>query len=487
MNFVALTLPLSPVKNCQLYQKFLMSEGTYDLIILGGGPAGYAAGIRAGQLGKKAVVIEMERAGGTCLNWGCIPSKALLKSAETFQNFKHAEDLGISCGDISYDFEKIIQRSRGVADQMGGGIEFLFKKNKVDYIVGRGMVRTAEEVEITEGKDAGKIVTGGKVMIATGCKPRSLDEVAMDGERVMTSREALAMKKQPKSIAIMGAGAIGAEFAYFLNAFGTKVTLVEMLPKVLPVEDTEVSDALLKSFKKQGIDCRTSTRVDKIEVKDESVVLSMAKGDDTEQLEVESLLLAIGVVPNLEGAVSEDLKLELDRGYLKVDENYQTSTPGIYATGDIVGPPWLAHVATYRAIQAVNGMFEHSKPIPFDAFPGCTYCQPQVASIGITEEKAKEEGFDYKIGKFPFAASGKAVAVNHSEGFVKVIVDEKYGEILGAHIIGSDATELITEYGLAMNLEATVDEIHGTIHAHPTMSEALAEAAAAAHGEAIHI
>ncbi len=464
-----------------------MSEGTYDLIIIGGGPAGYAAGIRAGQLGKKAVVIEMERAGGTCLNWGCIPSKALLKSAETFQNFKHAEDLGISCGDISYDFEKIIQRSRGVADQMGGGIEFLFKKNKVDYIVGRGMVRTAEEVEITEGKDAGKIVTGGKVMIATGCKPRSLDKVAVDGERVMTSREALAMKKQPKSIAIMGAGAIGAEFAYFLNAFGTKVTLVEMLPKVLPVEDTEVSDALLKSFKKQGIDCRTSTRVDKIEVKDESVVLSMAKGDDTEQLEVESLLLAIGVVPNLEGAVSEDLKLELDRGYLKVDENYQTSTPGIYATGDIVGPPWLAHVATYRAIQAVNGMFEHSKPIPFDAFPGCTYCQPQVASIGITEEKAKDEGFDYKIGKFPFAASGKAVAVNHSEGFVKVIVDEKYGEILGAHIIGSDATELITEYGLAMNLEATVDEIHGTIHAHPTMSEALAEAAAAAHGEAIHI
>ncbi len=464
-----------------------MSEGTYDLIILGGGPAGYAAGIRAGQLGKKAVVIEMERAGGTCLNWGCIPSKALLKSAETFQNFKHAEDLGISCGDISYDFEKIIQRSRGVADQMGGGIEFLFKKNKVDYIVGRGMVRTAEEVEITEGKDAGKIVTGGKVMIATGCKPRSLDKVAVDGERVMTSREALAMKKQPKSIAIMGAGAIGAEFAYFLNAFGTKVTLVEMLPKVLPVEDTEVSDALLKSFKKQGIDCRTSTRVDKIEVKDESVVLSMAKGDDTEQLEVESLLLAIGVVPNLEGAVSEDLKLELDRGYLKVDESYQTSTPGIYATGDIVGPPWLAHVATYRAIQAVNGMFEHSKPIPFDAFPGCTYCQPQVASIGITEEKAKDEGFDYKIGKFPFAASGKAVAVNHSEGFVKVIIDEKYGEILGAHIIGSDATELITEYGLAMNLEATVDEIHGTIHAHPTMSEALAEAAAAAHGEAIHI
>ena len=438
-------------------------------------------------MNKKVVCIESERAGGTCLNWGCIPSKALLKSAETFQNLKHAEDLGISCGDISYDFEKIIKRSRGVADQMGGGIEFLFKKNKVDYIVGKGTVKSAGEVEITEGDDAGKIISGSKIMIATGCKPRTLDEVAVDGVRVMTSREALAMKKQPASIAIMGAGAIGAEFAYFLNAFGTKVTLVEMLPDVLPVEDKEVSDALLKSFKKQGIDCRTSTRVDNIEVKDESVVLSMAKGDNSERLEVESLLLAIGVVPNLDGAVSEDLNLELNRGYLKVDENYQTSIPGIYAAGDIVGPPWLAHVATYRAIQAVNGMFEHSKPIPFDAFPGCTYCQPQVASIGLTEEKAKEDDIEYKVGKFPFAASGKAVAVNHSEGFVKVIVGEKYGEILGAHIIGSDATELITEYGLAMNMEATVDEIHGTIHAHPTMSEALAEAAAAAHGEAIHI
>ena len=462
-------------------------EITYDLLVLGGGPAGYAAAIRAGQLGKKAVVIEMERAGGTCLNWGCIPSKALLKSAETFQSLKHAEDLGISCSDISYDFEKIIQRSRGVADQMGGGIEFLFKKNKVDYIVGKGKVRSAGKVEITEGDDVGKVISASKIMIATGCKPRTLEGVTVDGVRVMTSREALAMKKQPTSIAIMGAGAIGAEFAYFLNAFGTKVTLVEMLPDVLPVEDKEVSDALLKSFKKQGIDCRTSTRVDNIQVKEESVVLSMAKGDDIEQLEVESLLLAIGVIPNLDGAVSENLNLELDRGYLKVDENYQTSIPGIYAAGDIVGPPWLAHVATYRAIQAVNGMFEHSKPIPFDAFPGCTYCQPQVASIGLTEEKAKEDGIEYKVGKFPFAASGKAVAVNHSEGFVKVIVGERYGEILGAHIIGSDATELITEYGLAMNMEATVDEIHGTIHAHPTMSEALAEAAAAAHGEAIHI
>jgi dihydrolipoamide dehydrogenase len=370
---------------------------------------------------------------------------------------------------------------------MGGGIEFLFKKNKVDYIVGKGRVRSAGKVEISDGTDTGRVISGVKIMIATGCKPRTLDEVVVDGSRVMTSREALVMKEQPKSIAIMGAGAIGAEFAYFLNAFGTEVTLVETLPNVLPVEDQEISDALRKSFQKQGINCRTGTRIDNIEIKDDSVLLTMIKGEESEQLEVESLLLAIGVVPNLNGAISEDLDLELNRGYLKVDENYQTSEHGIYAAGDIIGPPWLAHVATYRAIQAVNGMFDHSKPVPFDAFPGCTYCQPQVASIGLTEEKAKEDGIAYKVGKFPFAASGKAVAVNHSEGFVKVIVGEKYGEILGAHIIGSDATELITEYGLAMNMEATVDEIHGTIHAHPTMSEALAEAAAAAHGEAIHI
>ncbi|MDB0030582.1 dihydrolipoyl dehydrogenase [Opitutales bacterium] len=465
----------------------MTSDITYDLIIIGGGPAGYAAAIRAGQLGKKVVCIEMERAGGTCLNWGCIPSKALLKSAESFQAALHSEVFGFSCKEIEVDFEKVMGRSRKVANQMGGGIEFLFKKNKVEYIVGKGLVHAAGMVEITEGEKAGTYLKGTKVMIATGCKPRTLPEVPVDGHRVMTSREALAMTEQPKSIAIMGAGAIGAEFAYFLNAFGTKVTLIEMMPKVLPVEDVEVSDAIQKSFTGQGVDCRVNTRVDGIEVGTDSVKLTLGSEKGDENLEVESLLLAIGVVPNLDGAVSEKLKLDTVKGYLKVDENYETSESGIYATGDIVGPPWLAHIATYRAIQAVNGMFGHSQPVPVDAFPGCTYCQPQVASIGLTEEKAKEEGIEYKVGKFPFAASGKAVAVNHSEGFVKVIVGEKYGEILGAHIIGSDATELITEYGLAMKLEATVDEIHGTIHAHPTMSEALAEAAAAAHGEAIHI
>ena len=462
-------------------------EDTYDLLILGGGPAGYAAGIRAGQLGKKAVVVEMERAGGTCLNWGCIPSKALLKSAEAYQSALHADDFGISCSDVKYDFEKIIARSRKVSDQMGGGIEFLFKKNKVDYIIGKGKIHAPGMVELTDGEHKGSYLKAQNVLIATGCKARTLDSLEIDGERIMTSREALLMKKQPKSIAIMGAGAIGAEFAYFLNSFGTKVTLIEMLPTILPVEDEEVSSNLLKSFKSQGIECLVNTRVEDVKVQENSVSLSLSQGKDDTKLEVESLLLAIGVVPNLDGAVSSKLNLEVDRGYIKVDENYQTSEINLYAAGDIIGPPWLAHVATYRAIQAVNGMFGHSKPVPFDAFPGCTYCQPQVASIGMTEQKAKEDGIAYRVGKFPFAASGKAVASNHSEGFVKLLVGEKYGEILGAHIIGSDATELIAEYGLGMKLEATVEEIHETIHAHPTLSEALAEAAAATHGIAIHI
>ncbi len=462
-------------------------EKPYDLIVIGGGPAGYAAGIRAGQLGHRALVIEKERAGGTCLNWGCIPSKALLKSAEAYQAALHSETFGFTCKEIEVDFAQVMARSRSVADQMGGGIEFLFKKNKVDYVVGSAKLIEPGLVEVTDGDHAGSSIKGDRVMIATGCKPRTLEEVPVDGSRIMTSREALAMKEMPASIAILGAGAIGAEFAYFLNAFGCKVTLIEMLPNVLPVEDAEISKALGKAFVKQGIDCRTNTRVDQIEVVDDGVTLALHSEKGDEAIQVESVLLAIGVVPNLQGVLADTCKVELSRGYVQVDEAYQTSLPGVYAAGDIIGPPWLAHVATYRAVQAVNGMFGHADPIPMSAFPGCTYCQPQVASIGVTEEKAKEEGIAYKIGKFPFAASGKAVAVNHPEGFVKIIVGEKYGEILGAHIIGSDATELITEYGLGMKLEATVDEIHQTIHAHPTMSEALSEAAASVHGEAIHI
>lgn len=465
-----------------------MSSSTkYDLVVIGGGPAGYAAAIRAGQLGKKVACVEQERPGGTCLNWGCIPSKALLKSAEFYNKIQHSEDLGISVKGVDYDFSKIIGRSRDVADTMAKGIGFLFKKNKVDHVSGTGTISVPGMVEVTEGKDKGKILSAKNILIATGCKPRRLPDLEVDGERVMTSRQALAMKTQPKSVVIVGAGAIGAEFAYFLNAFGTKVTLVEMLDQVLPVEDPEVAAVVEKSFKKDGIDCRTSTSVENIKVNPKSVEMDLVKDGKSESITADSILLAIGVVAHTEGLLSSRVKLDLDRGYVKVGDDYQSSVKGIYAAGDIIGPPWLAHVATYEAIQAVNGMFDHGKPQRVTDFPGCTYCLPQVASIGKTEKALKEEGIDYKVGKFPFQASGKAVASNQSEGFVKLLVDKKYGEILGAHIVGADATEMIAEYGLGMKLEATAEEIHNTIHAHPTMSEAMMEAAAAVFGEAIHI
>lgn len=465
----------------------MSSTTKYDLVVIGGGPAGYAAAIRAGQLGKKVACVEQERPGGTCLNWGCIPSKALLKSAELYNKLQHSEDLGISVKGLDYDFSKIIGRSRNVADTMAKGIGFLFKKNKVDHIIGRGTISVPGMVEITEGQDKGKILSAEKILVATGCKPRRLPGLEVDGERVMTSRQALEMKQQPKSIVIVGAGAIGAEFAYFLNAFGTKVTLVEMLDQMLPVEDHEVAAVVAKSFKESGIDVRTSTGAENIKVNAKSVKMDLVKGDKTESITADSILLAIGVVANTEGLLSPKVKLKQDRGYVTVDENYESSVKGIYAAGDIIGPPWLAHVATFEAIQAVNGMFGHGKPERMREFPGCTYCSPQVASIGKTEKALKEAGIEFKVGKFPFQASGKAVASNQPEGFVKMLVDPKYGEILGAHIVGADATEMIAEYGLGMKLEATAEDIHNTIHAHPTLSEAIMEAAASVFGEAIHI
>ena len=459
----------------------------YDLVVIGGGPAGYAAAIRAGQLGKKVACVELERAGGTCLNWGCIPSKALLKSAELYTAAQHSEEFGFTCGEIKVDFSQVIKRSRKVADTMGGGIEFLFKKNKVDYVVGRGQVNVPGMVEVIDGPDKGKYLNAKNILLATGCRARTLPGLEPDGVRVMTSREALAMESMPKSIVIMGAGAIGVEFAYFLNAFGCDVTLVEMMDRIVPVEDAEVSAALARAFKKQKISVNTSTKVEDIELAKNSVSMNLVKGEKSEKKEVEAVLLAIGVEAYTEGLLSPKVKPKTDRGYVVVDDNYKTSVDGIYAAGDLIGPPWLAHVATWEALQAVNGIFGHSEPERVKEFPGCTYCLPQVASIGLTEEKAKEQGLAYKVGKFPFSASGKAVAVNHPEGFVKLIVGEKYGEILGAHIIGHDATELIAEFGLGMKLEATADEIHSTIHAHPTLGEAMGEAAAAIHGEAIHI
>ena len=466
-----------------------MPETTvYDLVVIGGGPAGYVAAIRAGQLGKKVACIEQERAGGTCLNWGCIPSKALLKSAELYARMKKAEAYGLSVQGLSFDFARIMERSRGVADQMAKGVEFLFRKYKVDYFIGRGQVTVPGMVEITAGEHKGSFFKTGRVLLATGCKPRLLPGLPVDGERIMTSREALVPRaRPPASVAIIGAGAIGVEFAYFLNTFGSKVTLIEVLPQVVPVEDEEVARLLHRSFEKQGIAIHTGTKAENIKVGKNSVTLDLVKGDQREALEVEAVIVAVGVVANLEGALSPKVKLDLDRGFIKVDENYQSNVKGIYAAGDIIGPPWLAHVAMFRAVNAVNGMFGHGSPHHEKNSPGCTYCQPQIASIGLTEQAAKEKGVAYKVGKFPFIAAGKAVAAADSEGFVKVLADPQTGEILGAHIIGAEATELISEYSLAMTLEATIDEVHATIHPHPTLGEAVMEAAAAASGEAIHI
>lgn len=465
----------------------MSSTETYDLVVIGGGPAGYAAAIRAGQLGKKVACIELERAGGTCLNWGCIPSKALLRAAEIFENLQHANDFGVQIGEIGIDFPRIMGRSRDVADRMAKGIEFLFRKNKVEHLTGRGRISVPGIIEITEGEHKGRFLATKAILVATGCRARRLPGIEVDGERIMTSREALVMKKLPESIAILGAGAIGVEFAYFLNTLGSRVVLLEMMDQIVPVEDEDISVALGRAFKKQGIDVRTGTKVENVQVGKKSVTMELHKKGKVENLEVESLLLSIGVEPYVEGLLSGKVKPKTDRGYLVVDDYYETSVPGIYAAGDIIGPPWLAHVATYEAVQAVNGIFGVSKPKRVTSFPGCTYCHPQIASVGLTEQAAKEKGIEYRVGKFPFTASGKAVAINAPEGFVKLILGEPHGEILGAHIIGNDATELITEYVLAHGQEITADEIHHTIHAHPTMSEALMEAAGAAYDEAIHI
>ena len=465
-----------------------MSDATiYDLVVIGGGPAGYAAAIRAGQLGKKVACVEREAAGGTCLNWGCIPTKALLKAAELYRSLSHLEDWGLACDNPRFDFAKIVGRSRRVAEQMKKGIEFLFKKNNVDYFIGSAQIQLPGQTKIIDGRDAGKFLNSHNIMIATGCSARRLPGLPVDGVRVMTSREALITQAPPKSILIVGAGAIGVEFADFFSSFGSQVTLVEMLGQILPVEDAEVAATLARSFTKRGLTLHTSTKVENITVGDKSVKAELVdEAGKRTPIEVESLLLAIGVVPNLEKVLVDNVKLELERGYVKVNDRYESSVKSIYAAGDIIGPPWLAHVATFRAVEAVNGMFGHGQPRMVRNVPGCTYCQPQVASVGLTEKQAQEKGLQFKIGRFPFTASGKAVAANHPEGFVKVISGQ-HGEILGAHIIGSEATELIAEYALAMTHELTIGDIHSTIHAHPTLSEALMEAAAATTGEAIHI
>jgi dihydrolipoamide dehydrogenase len=460
----------------------------YDLIVIGGGPAGYVAAIRAAQLGKKVACVEKDRAGGTCNNWGCIPTKVLLRNAELYHLMSHrAAEFGFKFDGLSFDWSKIIKRSRDVSDKGASGVEYLFKKNKVDYFRGEATIEKPGSVKVKAADGKEETHSAPKIFVSTGVVSRPLPGLPFNGKTVIGSKEAMLLDPQPKSMIIVGAGAIGIEFAYFYNAFGTKVTVVEMMPHILPVEDTEVSQALEKAYAKLGIKVLTNTKTTKSEASDKGVKITVQDLKGAEQtLEADVALIAIGVQPLMPGGA---LKIGVtDRGYIQTNDRYETTVPGVYAAGDIIGPPWLAHVASYEAIQAVNGMFEKGfKPKKVTVFPGCTYCQPQVASVGLTERAAKEKGLKFKVGKFPFMASGKARAVGETDGFVKLLFGEPHGELIGAHIIGAEATELIAELGLAINMEATYEEIEETIHAHPTLSEAVHEATGAAYGIAIHI
>ena len=457
----------------------------YDLIVIGGGPAGYVGAIRGAQLGKKVAVVEADRAGGTCLNWGCIPTKALLKNAELYQTLnKKASTFGLKFDNLSYDWSAVVGRSRKVSDRLAGGIEFLFKKNKIDYVRGFGSIQGSNHVEVTAADGSKQVLETKNILVATGCKSRELPPLPFNGKTVISSKEAMVPASQPKDMIIIGAGAIGVEFAYIYNAFGTKVTIVEMLPTLLPVEDTEVGQELQKSFTKQGVRCLTDTKCVNFRDNGDSVSIDVEGPKGSETVTAEVCLVAIGVQPVLPGGEQPALD---ERGFIQVGDRYQTSIPNVYSCGDISGPPWLAHTASFEAIQCVEGMFvEGHTPRKVGNFPGCTYCHPQVASVGKTERALKEEGIDYKVGKFPYAAIGKAQAAGDTEGFVKLLFSKEHGELLGAHIIGENATELIAEMGLALEMELTTEEIHGTIHAHPTLAEAIHEATLDADGHAIH-
>lgn len=463
----------------------------YDIAVLGGGPGGYVAAIRASQLGFKTVVIDKENLGGICLNWGCIPTKSLLKNAEIYDTMKnHSEEFGILVKELSFDFSKIIKRSRDISDRITKNVEMLIKKNKIDRIRAYGKLTSKNEIKIfdKDGKQTDSI-TADKIIIATGASPKLIDAIPVDKKHIITSTEAMILDEQPKELLVIGGGAIGIEFAYFYSALGTKVTIIEMLENILPIEDKEVSQTLEKSFKKRGIQIFTKAIVNKAEVKAGKVSVKFTVGGIEKEITADKVLSAIGVTGNVEGFGLEALGVELYKNHIKVNKStYETNIKGVFAIGDVIGPPWLAHVASAEGIHCVEKMKGlKSADIIYENIPGCTYCQPQVASVGLTEQKAKDAGYEIKIGKFPFMASGKAFATGEREGFVKLIVDAKYGEILGAHIIGPEATELIAEVSLAKSLEATAKSIMKTVHAHPTLSESVMEAAANAYGEAIHI
>lgn len=467
-----------------------MADTQFDVIVIGSGPGGYIAAIRASQLGLKTAIVERDRLGGICLNWGCIPTKALLKNAEYMHFLNHASDFGFSFDNLSVDFQRVIKRSREVADANSNGVSFLMKKNNITVVSGWGVVQGKGQVEVRDADgNPTQQLSCRAIILATGARPRVFPGIEVDFKRVITSTEAMLQEKLPSSMIIMGAGAIGVEFAYFYNAFGTKVTIVEMQPNIMPIEDEDASKEVARAFKKRKVELLTEHRVISAKTVGEGVeVVVEDKNGNQKTLNADLALNAVGVTGNIEGIGLEKLGIEVVRGHINVDKFMQTNVEGIYAIGDVVGAPWLAHVASAEGVVAAEHIAGHHTPgMDYSNIPGCTYCQPQVASVGMTEKAARAAGYELKIGKFPFKASGKARAIGETDGFVKLVIDAKYGEILGAHIVGSEATEMIAELGLARSLEATGESVFRTIHAHPTLSEAVMEAAADAYGEALNM
>jgi dihydrolipoamide dehydrogenase len=465
-----------------------MSSTKFDLIVLGSGPGGYVAAIRASQLGLKTAIVEAEELGGICLNWGCIPTKALLKSAQVFEYISHASDYGIQVSGAEADFTGMVKRSRGVADGMSKGVQFLMKKNKIEILSGWGKIQPGKKVEVADKEGKKTVYASDHIIIATGARARELPTLKIDNEKVIGYRKAMTLEKQPKSMVVVGSGAIGVEFAYFYNSIGTKVTIVEFMDRIVPVEDEEVSKALEKIYKKSGITIMTSSEVTKVDTKGAGckVTVKTAKGEEV--LDCEVVLSAAGVVSNLENIGLEEVGILVDKGKIQVNDYYQTNMPGYYAIGDVVPGPALAHVASAEGIICVEKIAgHHPEALDYGNIPGCTYCSPEIASVGMTEAKAKAAGHEVRIGKFPFSASGKASAAGAKDGFVKLVFDKKYGEILGAHMIGANVTEMIAEIVAIRKLETTGHELIKTVHPHPTMSEAIMEAAAAAYDEVIHL
>jgi len=460
---------------------------SYDVIVIGSGPGGYVSAIRAAQLGLKTAIVEKESLGGICLNWGCIPTKALIKSAEVFEYLNHAADYGIKVSGGEIDFESVIKRSRGVADGMSKGVQFLMKKNKIDVIIGYGKLKSKGVVEI-KNNDGAKEFTAKHIIIATGGRSRELPNLKQDGRKVIGYRQAMILPKKPKSMIVVGSGAIGIEFAYFYNAIGTKVTVVEYLDNIVPLEDEEISRQLARILKKQGINIMTGSNVESVDTTGDTCKVHIKTATGAEILEAEIVLSAVGISTNIEGIGLEENGVKTEKGKVLVDDFYRTNIEGVYAIGDIVKGQALAHVASAEGIICVEKFAGHNpQPLDYNNIPGCTYCLPEVASVGYTEKAAREAGYELKIGKFPFSASGKASAAGVKDGFIKLIFDAKYGEFLGAHMLGHNVTELIAEVVTARKLEATGHEIIKSVHPHPTMSEAVMEAAADAYGECIHL